>query len=103
MYQVAFKVTYADDLKNFHTIILNGTVGVSGRSSQLGNTANQQTSIFDQIPLPVIIGSAIAISALIAFLIKRKKAKNKKLSMLTQGDTDIVSIFDGTKKKENES
>src|SRR6185437_12097000 len=25
-YQVAFKVVYADDLKNFHTVVLNGTV-----------------------------------------------------------------------------
>ena len=100
-YQVAFKVVYADDLKNFHTVILNGTVFVA-KSSQ-SNTAPQHASILDQIPLPVIIGMPIAAVVVIAFLIKRKRSAKKKLAMLTQGDTDIVSIFDGTKKKENES
>lgn len=101
-YQVAFKVVYADDLKNFHTIILNGTVFLA-RSPQF-NAAPQNESILDQIPLPlpVIIGIPIAAAVAIAFVIKKKRSK-KKLAMLTQGDTDIVSIFDSTKKKENES
>ena len=40
---------------------------------------------------------------MIALLIRKKRAAKKKLKLLTQGDTDIVSIFDGTKTKENES
>jgi len=101
-YQVAFKVVYADDLKNFHTVILNGTVFLA-RAPQ-SNAAPQDESILDQIPLPlpVIIGIPIAVAVVIAFVIKKKRSK-KKLAMLTQGDTDIVSIFDSTKKKENES
>ncbi|CUR51252.1 exported protein of unknown function [Nitrosotalea devaniterrae] len=99
MYQVAFKVVYADDLKNFHTVILNGTVFVAKSAP---TTAPQSESILDQIPLPVIIGIPIAVAVAIAFIIKRKRSAKKKLSLLTQGDTDIVSIFDGT-KKENES
>jgi hypothetical protein len=102
MYQVAFKITYADDLKNFHNVILNGTVGISGRNSQIASTHDQQTSIFDDIPLPMIAAAAIG-AAVVAFLLKRRKSKNKKLQLLTKGDTDIVSIFDGTRKKENES
>ena len=101
-YQVAFKVVYADDLKNFHTVVLNGTVFLA-RAPQ-SNAAPQDQSILDQIPLPlpVIIGIPIAAAVAIAFVIKKKRSK-KKLAMLTQGDTDIVSIFDSTKKKENES
>ena len=101
-YQVAFKVVYADDLKNFHTVVLNGTVFLA-RAPQ-SNAAPQDESILDQIPLPlpVIIGMPIAVAVVIAFVIKKKRSK-KKLAMLTQGDTDIVSIFDSTKKKENES
>ena len=102
-YQVAFKVVYADDLKNFHTVILNGTIFV-GRSAPT-NTTPQNTSILDQIPLPppVTIGIIIAVAIVIALLIKKKRTAKKKLKMLTQGDTDIVSIFDSSKKKENES
>jgi len=101
-YQVAFKVVYADDLKNFHTVVLNGTVFLA-RAPQ-SNAAPQDQSILDQIPLPlpVIIGIPIAAAVAIAFVIKKKRSK-KKLAMLTQGDTDIVSIFDSAKKKENES
>ncbi|MHB8601975.1 MAG: COG1361 S-layer family protein [Nitrosotalea sp.] len=99
-YQVAFKVVYADDLKNFHTVILNGTVFVAKSAP---STAPQSTSILDQIPLPVLIGIPIVIAGVIALVIKKKRSAKKKLKLLTQGDTDIVSIFDGDKKKENES
>ena len=102
-YQVAFKVVYADDLKNFHTLILNGTVMLA-RSPQF-NAAPEERSILDQIPLPLpaLVGIPIAAAAAIAFVVIKKKKSKKKLAMLTQGDTDIVSIFDGVKKKENES
>ncbi len=101
MYKVSLKVAYADDLKEFHTAILNGTVSIV-KNSQSGN-ASKSSSIFDQIPLPIVIGAAIAIIAVVVFLIKRKRSKNKKLKMIAQGDSDIVSIFDSVKKKENES
>ena len=102
-YQVAFKVVYADDLKNFHTVIVNGTIMVT--KSAPTRTAPENTSILDQIPLPptVTIGIIVAVAVAIAFLIRKKRAAKKKLKLLTQGDTDIVSIFDGAKKKENES
>ncbi len=99
VYPVSFKVVYADDLKNFHTVILNGTVGVA-RSTPTDLRQNQ--SIFDQIPLPVVFGVGVAIAAGITVLIKKRRSK-KKLKMLTQGNTDIVSIFDDVNKKEHES
>ena len=102
-YQVAFKVVYADDLKNFHTVIVNGTIMVTKGAPT--KTAPANTSILDQIPLPppVTIGILIAVAVIIILLIRKKRAAKKKLKLLTQGDTDIVSIFDGAKKKENES
>lgn len=102
MYQVAFKVVYADDLKNFHTAILNGTVLVAKSAPVI---EQKSESILDQIPLPLpaIIGIPIAVAVAIGFLIKKKRSAKKKLKLTTQGDTDIVSIFDDTKKKENES
>ncbi|MGI0074629.1 MAG: hypothetical protein ACREA5_01660, partial [Nitrosotalea sp.] len=102
MYQVAFKVTYADDLKDFHSVIVNGTVNIT-RSPQVSTAANQNTSILDDIPLPILVGVPIALVVAIVFLVKRKKSAKKKLKLLTPRDTDIVSIFDDTKKKENES
>ena len=98
MYPVAFKVTYADDLKNFHTEILNGTISI-GRILQSTNVPSQP-SIFDQILSPQIMGPIIAIAAIAIFLARRKKSKNKKLKLVAQGDNDIVSIFDSVKKKD---
>ncbi|HXU95087.1 MAG TPA: hypothetical protein VFP45_01490, partial [Candidatus Nitrosotalea sp.] len=98
MYPVSFKVTYADDLKNFHTEILNGTVNI-GRTFQSATVQNQP-SIFDQILSPLIIGPIIAIAVIAIFLVRRKKSKNKKLKLVAQGDNDIVSIFDSVKKKD---
>jgi len=102
MYQVAFRVTYADDLKNFHNVIINGTVNV-GRSQQSATSGTQSSSIFDQIPLPMVLGVGIAVAAGIAVLIRKKKSANQKLKMMTQSSTDIVSIFDAPLKKEHES
>jgi hypothetical protein len=109
MYQVAFKVVYADDLKVFHTVIVNGTVSIT--KARAPTTTTHSSSILGQIPVlnqiplpePVTIGIMVAVAAIIAFLVRKKKLAKKKLKMVTQGDTDIVSIFDDTKKKENES
>ena len=101
MYPVSFKVVYADDLKTFHTVILNGTVMIP-RTQQL-NSNQGSTSIFDQIPLPMVMGVGIAIAAGVALLIKRRRSSKRKLQMLTQGSSDIVSILDSADKKENES
>ena len=109
MYQVAFKVVYADDLKIFHTVIVNGTVAITKvrptTTVAHSNSILSQIPILNQIPLPepVTIGIIVAIAAVIAFFVRKKKLAKKKLKMVTQGDTDIVSIFDDTKKKENES
>jgi hypothetical protein len=100
MYQVAFRVTYADDLKNFHNVIINGTVNIPSTQSFTGQ---QSVSIFDQIPIPMVLGVGIAIAAGIAVLIRKKKSANQKLKMMTQSSTDIVSIFDAPLKKEHES
>ena len=61
-YQVAFKVVYADDLKNFHTVIVNGTIMIA--KSAPTRTAPTNTSILDQIPLPppVTIGIIVAVA-----------------------------------------
>ncbi len=100
MYPVSLKVAYADDLKNFHTVVLNGTVLVT--RSVNSDLRQQNQSIFDQIPLPVVFGAGVAIAAGVAFLIKKRRS-NKKLKMLTQNNTDIVSIFDDVNTKEHES
>ncbi len=103
MYPVSFKITYADDLKNFHTIVLTENLLV-GRS-QSRTIHVQQTSfdqIFNTVPLPVVIGISIAAAAGIGVIIRRRRSRQK-LKMLTGSDTDIVTIMSNSDKKQNES
>jgi hypothetical protein len=100
-YPVSFKVVYADDLKNPHTLIMNGTVSV-GRAPQ--TTGHVQESILDSIlnlipiPLPVLIGIIIAAIAG-AIVARRIKSKKRKMKMLAGSDTDIVAALDSSDKK----
>lgn len=96
-YPVSFKVVYADDLKNQHTLVLNGTVFVG--SAPQANTG-QHKSILDQFPisLPALIG--IIIAAITGVIVARRiKSKKQKMKMLTGSDTDIVAALDGSDKE----
>ncbi|MDE1763546.1 MAG: hypothetical protein KGH88_04790 [Thaumarchaeota archaeon] len=98
-YPVSFEVVYADDLKAFHKVILNGTVSV-GRAPQIG-PAHERGSILDQLPIPLPMLIGIAIAAVIAAVIvkKIKSKKQKHLKMLAGNDTDIVAAFNDSDKK----
>jgi hypothetical protein len=102
MYPVSFKVTYADDLKDSHTVVLTENLFVAKNQPR---TTTVQKSLLDQIfsvvPLPVIIGISIAIAAGIGMIIRRRKSRQK-LKMLTGSDTDIVTIMNNSDKKQDE-
>jgi hypothetical protein len=97
-YPVSFKVVYADDLKNPHTLIMNGTVSI-GRAPHT-NTGREQGSILDMIPIPLPVLVGIIIAAIAAAIVVRKiKSKKQKMKMLAGSDTDIVAVLDSADKK----
>jgi len=98
-YPVSFKVVYADDLKNPHTLILNGTVSI-GRAPH-ATTGHEQGSILDMIPIPLPVLIGIIVAAIAAVIVVRRiKSKKQKMKMMLAGnDTDIVAALDGTDKK----
>ncbi|MGB9003259.1 MAG: hypothetical protein WCC52_05590 [Nitrosotalea sp.] len=97
-YPVSFKVVYADDLKNPHTLIMNGTVSV-GRAPQT-STGHEHDSILDQIPIPMPMLVGIIIAAIAgAIVVRRIKSKKRKMKMLAGSDTDIVAALDSSDKK----
>ncbi len=97
-YPVSFKVVYADDLKNQHTLVLNGTVSV-GRAPQT-NTGHVPQSILDQIPIPLPVLIGIIIAAIAGAIVARRiKSKKQKMKMLAGKDTDIVAALDSSDKK----
>ena len=97
-YPVSFKVVYADDLKNPHTLILNGTVSI-GRAPHV-STGHEQGSILDMIPIPLPMLIGIIVAAIAAVIVVRRiKSKKQKMKMLAGSDTDIVAALDGSDKK----
>jgi hypothetical protein len=98
-YPVSFKVVYADDLKNPHTLILNGTVSI-GRAPHV-STGHEQGSILDMIPIPLPMLIGIIVAAIAAVIVVRRiKSKKQKMKMMLAGsDTDIVAALDSTDKK----
>jgi hypothetical protein len=98
-YPVSFKVVYADDLKNPHTLILNGTVSI-GRAPHV-STSHEQGSILDMIPIPLPVLIGIIVAAIAAVIVVRRiKSKKQKMKMMLAGnDTDIVAALDGADKK----
>jgi len=104
MYPVSFQIVYADDLKNFHTVVLTQNIFV-GKSPVV--RTQTQASLLDQIfnivPMPVVIGISVAIAAGIAVLIIRRRKSRQKLKMLSGNDTDIVTVLESSDEKKNES
>ncbi|HEX2107393.1 MAG TPA: hypothetical protein VHF28_06650 [Nitrososphaera sp.] len=100
-YPVSLRITYSDELRNTHEVILNSTVpynppqqqeeapsqGFLGFGSTSANNNNNTSS--SVAILPLILG-AIAVSALAILLVRRRRSKRKKLSRLmgSQDDTD---------------
>ena len=95
VHQVSFKVTYADDLKHFHELTLNGTLNVqksapsdnAGRGSGLG-FARGGMMMFIYLP---ITGASAAV-ATVFVMRKRNSSKNK--IQKNKKDMDIGSLLD---------
>lgn len=102
VYPVSFKVVYADDLKNFHTLILTQNLMIP--RAQPTRTHVQQSPIDSIIGNPLILGGIVAAvgGAIAAVIIRKRKVKGK-LKMLTGSDTDIVKVLENADKKKNES
>lgn len=115
IYPVALKITYSDDLKNLHSVLLNGTV----RFNPHIQTSSSNNSGFYGILISIIILASLA--AVAVFVIKRiKKWKrrgkgdraSRKKNNITRSDegysvdtdiarSDIETLLDGGQLKPN--
>ena len=101
-YPVSLRITYSDELRNAHEVILHRTVsysppqqeedapnqgflGFSSSSNEEGGTTNSV------LPLLVIF-AAIGVAAVAIIIIKRRRSRSKKISklMAEQGDNDDI-------------
>ncbi len=96
-YPVSFKVTYADDLKQFHQVTLNGTLHVQQLSTSTDNT--RRSAGFGGVGmmffyLPITGASAAAATF---FVMKKRKSSTKMVEK--NKDIDLESLLDDSAKK----
>jgi len=100
IHQVSFKVVYADDLKQVHELILNGTVNVQ----QSGLSANARQGSGFGSPFGLRGGTMMmliylpitGVSAVIGtvFVMKKRNSSKNKIQKNNKKDIDIESLLD---------
>ncbi|MDQ3847739.1 MAG: hypothetical protein M3261_02145, partial [Thermoproteota archaeon] len=105
-YPVSLKITYSDELRNAHDLILNSTVSYSPPQQQqekapnqgflgFGSTSSNGSSAGNPVPMLPIILAAIGATVLIVLVMRRRRSRSKKITRLTS-NRDDSDIFDET-------
>jgi hypothetical protein len=98
-YPLSLRITYSDELRNTHAVILNRTVsynppqqeenaadqGFLGFGSSTGESGGTTTSV---LPLVFIFGAVAAAAVVITIIIIRRRSRTKKISRLMAGQED---------------
>ena len=110
-YPVSLRITYSDELRNPHEVILDGTVSYSPPQQEedapnqgflgFGSSSTAESSTTNS-PLPLLLIFAVIVAAAVAIIIlMRRRSKSKKISrlMADQGDND--DDFEATSSDES--
>ena len=100
-YPVSLRVTYSDELRNTHEVILNSTVSYNPPPQQeeapnqgflgFGSTTADENTTSNSFPLlSIILAAAIAAAAFVIIIARRRRSRRKKISRLmsSQNDSD---------------
>jgi hypothetical protein len=110
-YPVSLRITYSDELRNTHEVILDGTVSYSPPQQEedapnqgflgFGSSSTAESGTTNS-PLPLLLIFAVIVAAAVAIIIlMRRRSKSKKISrlMADQGDND--DDFEATSSDES--
>jgi hypothetical protein len=96
-YPISLRITYSDELRNTHEVIINKTVSYSPpqqeeSSSNQGflgfNSPTSQSSTSNSILPLVLIFAAIAAAAVVIIIVMRRRSRTKKISRLVGRQED---------------
>jgi hypothetical protein len=99
-YPVSLRITYSDELRNTHQVILNRTVSYSPPQQQeaapnqgflgFGSSSTAEGGTTSSVLPLVLIFAAIAAAAVAIIIVMRRRSRSKKISrlMADQGDND---------------
>ncbi|MCV0409694.1 hypothetical protein [Nitrosopumilus sp.] len=88
------KVTYADDLRNFHEIVFDDIVNVSQIKQQSSNERGESSAL---ISTEVLLGIAAAVIVVIVIVIKIRKKKSE----IDSSADDLDFLLDNSKSSKN--
>ncbi|MDQ3885045.1 MAG: hypothetical protein M3239_06340, partial [Thermoproteota archaeon] len=105
-YPVSLKITYSDELRNAHDLILNSTVSYNPPQQQqekspnqgflgFGSTGSNGNSPGNTVPMLPIILAGIGATVLIVLVLRRRRSRSKKITRL-MNNRDDSDIFDET-------
>ncbi|WP_428324618.1 COG1361 S-layer family protein [Nitrosopumilus sp.] len=94
-YPFSVKVTYADDLRNFHEIVFDDVVNVSQIREQISNERDGGNTDLVPVEVLLIIVVAVVIGSIIAFSIR----KNRK--QVSSSDDDLDFLLDDSKSSKH--
>ena len=103
-YPVSLRITYSDELRNTHEVVLDGTVSYSPPQLEedapnqgflgFGSSSNTQSGRANSIvPLLAIFAVIVAAGVVAIIIIKRRRSRSKKISKL-MGEQDDNYDFD---------
>jgi hypothetical protein len=100
-YPVSLRVTYSDELRNTHEVILNNTVSYNPPPQQeeapnqgflgFGSTTADESTTSSSLPLlPIILAAIAAAVAFVIIMVRRRRSRRKKISRLmsSQNESD---------------
>jgi LPXTG-motif cell wall-anchored protein len=100
MYPFTFKVTYADDLKNFHDIEFSENINVDKIQEMSSGSRQGRSTSDDSSSLFVVIGGIVAAGVAGVIVYKKRKSKGSfKMENKFNDDEDIEALLDESAKK----
>jgi len=102
-YPFTFKITYADDLKNFHEIKLDQQVKVNQLQQFAGGNQRQGAGSPNELSSFIIISLAGGSAAVAIVVVKKRKFPKLKFNHQNNlnDDDDIEKLLDSSKTKQN--
>ena len=102
---ISLKITYADDVKKFHEIVVNGKVNFEARQNPVDAERASRGSQFGTIQNPIIlIAVAVAVAAGSAVAVKKYKKSRDSKSKTTdhaKSENDMEAMLDEHAKKQD--
>jgi hypothetical protein len=110
-YPVSLKITYSDELRNTHEVILNRTVSYSPPQREeapnqgflgFGPPTPENRTTGSVLPLLLIFAAiAAAVAVVIIILIRRRRSRTKKISKIMAGREEDNDVFEALKDEEH--